>query len=284
MKLTAIEGNTQRLDGGAMFGNVPKELWKQWSPPDEKNRIALACRALLIQTDDGRNVLCDVGIGAFFEPKLRERYGVMETEHLLLKNLEALGLRENDIDTIILSHLHFDHAGGLLSAYGNGEKRLLFPKAKYYVGHEHWNRAKQPHIRERASFVPLIHDFLEDSKRLFFIENQTHRDLNFGINFRYSQGHTIGLLIMEIAQPEGPVFLVNDLIPGTAWVHLPVTMGYDRYPEFLVDEKKQLLKEAIQRKGILFFTHDPQVIWATVSCDENGKFSAISREPVMSNE
>jgi glyoxylase-like metal-dependent hydrolase (beta-lactamase superfamily II) len=274
MKLIAIEGNTQRLDGGAMFGNVPKELWMQWISPDEKNRIPLATRALLIQTDDGRNVLCDTGIGAFFEPKLQERYGVQETEHMLLKNLEALGLKENDIDVVILSHLHFDHAGGLLTPYGQGEPRLLFPKAKYYVGNEHWNRARQPHIRERVSFVPLIHELLEDSKRLVFIENQNHRDLNFGINFRYSQGHTIGLLIMEILHPEAPVFMVNDLIPGLPWVHLPVTMGYDRYPEFLVDEKKQLLKEMIQRKGILFFTHDPHTAWATVSCDENGRYTA----------
>src|SRR4051812_30634639 len=131
MRVHAIKGNTQWLDGGAMFGNAPRPLWERWCPPDARGRIELACRAMLI--DEGeRKVLCETGIGTFFEPSLRDRFGVAESEHVLLRSLAALGLGEDDIDVVILSHLHFDHAGGLLSGYHEGApQRLLFPRAHY---------------------------------------------------------------------------------------------------------------------------------------------------------
>ena len=108
MKLWSILGNSQKLDGGAMFGNAPRAMWSQWSPPDEHNRIALACRALLASPLAGKTVLFETGIGAFFEPKLRERYGVVEGEHVLLESLRAAGFEHEDIDVVVLSHLHFD--------------------------------------------------------------------------------------------------------------------------------------------------------------------------------
>src|SRR5690349_1775474 len=124
--ITAVLGNSQRLDGGAMFGNAPKALWSRWIPPDELNRIPLACRAMLVN-DEGRMVLAETGIGAFFAPELRERYGVVEPGHVLVDNLRSLGLTDADIDVVVLSHLHFDHAGGLLSAWEpDREPRLLF--------------------------------------------------------------------------------------------------------------------------------------------------------------
>src|SRR5690606_30753194 len=112
MKLYAVEGNTQKLDGGAMFGNAPKALWSRWIEPAADNRIPLACRALLVETDDGRNILFEVGIGSFFDKKLKDRYGVDSEEHDLLLHLRSMGLEEGDIDAVVLSHLHFDHAGG----------------------------------------------------------------------------------------------------------------------------------------------------------------------------
>ncbi|HEY0180999.1 MAG TPA: MBL fold metallo-hydrolase, partial [Dokdonella sp.] len=112
MRLRSVLGNTQRLDGGAMFGNVPRAMWRRWVAPDEQNRVTLACRCLLVEGLDGRNVLFETGIGAFFEPRLRERYGVVEERHVLLDSLAAAGCPHEAIDVVVLSHLHFDHAGG----------------------------------------------------------------------------------------------------------------------------------------------------------------------------
>lgn len=276
MKLFPIEGNRMWLDGGSMFGNAPKALWEKWIPADHLNRILLSCRALLVQTDAGRNILFETGIGAYLDPKLRERYGVFENEHMLLNNLSALGFSETDIEGLVLSHLHFDHAGGLLSAYGENF-RLLFPKAKYYLGKRHWHRALQPHLREKTSFIPLLHKLLADCDRLVLLEGDTHSDLDF-VRFHYSDGHTVGLMLSEILQPQGQsVLFASDLIPGIPWVHLPITMGYDRFPELIVDEKKQLLEELYKKKCLLFFTHDPVTSFAEIAYNETGKWSALSK-------
>ena len=142
MKLWSLLGNSQKLDGGAMFGNAPRAMWSKWSPPDAENRIELACRALLASPLAGRTVLFEAGIGAFFEPKLRERYGVVEDRHVLLDSLAKAGFAPEDIDVVVLSHLHFDHAGGLLAPWQAGESpRLLFPNATYVVSAACWDRA-----------------------------------------------------------------------------------------------------------------------------------------------
>ena len=167
MKAWSIDGNTQRLDGGAMFGNVPRPMWERWVTPDAENRIPLACRALLVELDDGRRVLFETGIGAFFDPKLRQRFGVLEDRHVLLDSLAALGLSDADIDIVVLSHLHFDHAGGLLAAWQDAQApRLLFPQARFIVGRDHWERAQAPHPRDRASFIPELNALLQASGRL----------------------------------------------------------------------------------------------------------------------
>src|SRR6186997_558497 len=149
MKLWSILGNSQKLDGGAMFGNAPKAVWSKWLPPDPDNRVPLSCRALLADGIAGKRVLFETGIGAFFEPKLKERFGVVETGHVLLDSLARAGFSHEDIDVVVLSHLHFDHAGGLLAAWSDGEPaRLLFPNARYLVSEECWKRATAPHPRD----------------------------------------------------------------------------------------------------------------------------------------
>lgn len=285
MKFSSLIGNSQRLDGGAMFGNVPRAMWEKWLAPDEQHRIPLACRALLVEDLDGKTVLFETGIGAFFDPKLKERYGVLEDRHVLLDSLAELGLSHEDIDAVVLSHLHFDHAGGLLAAWQpDTPPQLLFPKARFLIGREHWERAKQPHPRDRASFVPELIGLLEASGRVELVEGEGS-SLGPKVRFRFSDGHTPGLMLAEIGD-EGGVVYCADLIPGRPWVHLPVTMGYDRAPEILIDEKRRFLDAQIEAGRRLFFTHDPDCAMATPTRDAKGRYgtldpqSALSRAPL----
>jgi glyoxylase-like metal-dependent hydrolase (beta-lactamase superfamily II) len=272
--ISSLKGNTQKLDGGAMFGNAPKALWSRWAPADADNRIELACRAMLVRDDD-RLLLFETGIGAFFEPDLQARYGVVEPGHVLLDSLAELGVSHSDIDVVVLSHLHFDHAGGLLAKYEpNAPPRLLFPKARFVVGVEAWARARDPHPRDRASFIPALHELLEQSGRLEVVEGPTSDTLGKGYSFFFSQGHTPGLMLTEVQMPAGPVVFAGDLVPGTAWVHLPITMGYDRYPELLIDEKRQLFEGLAPRNGRLFYTHDPAVAMSYLRRDDRGRWRA----------
>jgi glyoxylase-like metal-dependent hydrolase (beta-lactamase superfamily II) len=220
-------------------------------------------------------VLFETGIGAFFEPKLRERYGVVEDRHVLLDSLAAAGFSHEDIDAVVISHLHFDHAGGLLAPWQEGEPpRLLFPNATYIVGDEAWRRAIEPHPRDRASFIAELQPLLEESGRLERVQGSRSPSLGMQVRFSWSSGHTPGLMLSEIAtsgDAAGIVFCA-DLIPGRPWVHLPVTMGYDRYPELLIDEKRVFLEDKLERNVRLFFTHDAQCATARVTRDERGRF------------
>lgn len=280
MKLWSILGNSQRLDGGAMFGNAPRAMWANWAAPDEHNRIDLACRALLAQPLAGKTVLFEAGIGAFFEPKLRERFGVREPGHVLLESLRDVGFSHEDIDVVVLSHLHFDHAGGLLAPWAEGSApQLLFPNATFLVGAEHWQRAQAPHARDRASFIPELNALLRDSGRLELVEGSTSNALGDAVRFHFSHGHTPGLMLAEIVgqrgadgSSHGGLVFCADLIPGRHWVHLPVTMGYDRNPEMLIDEKREFLDDKLARDVHLFFTHDPGCALARVTRDAKGRY------------
>lgn len=274
--LTTLTGNSQKLDGGAMFGNAPKALWQRWMPADDLNRIDLGCRALLVQEDE-RNILVETGIGAFFSPELKQRFGVQEERHVLLDSLAAVGLSDADIDIVVLTHLHFDHAGGLLAAWQDGQPaRLLFPNARFVSGRRQWQRACNPHARDKASYIPELLDLLENSGRLHLIEEIESCEL-LGPDWRlhWSDGHTPGQLLPEVVMPGGPVVFPGDLIPGAPWVHLPITMGYDRFPEGLIEEKEALLADLVARGGRLVFTHDPDVAMGRVTRDEKGRYGLV---------
>ena len=273
ISIDSIEGNHQWLDGGAMFGNAPKTVWSRWVAPDEDNRILLACRSLLLTLDDGRRVLFEAGIGAFFEPAMKARYGIVEAEHCLLNNLKAVGVDPDSIDIIILSHLHFDHAGGLLSAWEQDEPhQLLFPDAEYWVGQDQWQRASYPHPRDRASYIPELNTLLKQSGRLRLIEDGDSHSLEPLISFTFSNGHTPGLMLSHIETDGGTLVFCSDLVPGKHWVHVPITMGYDRYPELLINEKKSLLDELLYKGGMLFFTHDADMSVGRVHRNDKNRF------------
>ncbi|MDB9786937.1 MBL fold metallo-hydrolase [Bacteriovoracaceae bacterium] len=284
--ITSIDPNRQKLDGGAMFGNAPRAVWKKWYTPDEEGRILLACRVLLIEIH-GKKILLETGIGSSMEPKLANRFGITPPDKALLPNLlEKAGTTVHNIDYVILSHLHFDHAGGLLPSYKeiqNGNDQLLFPNAKYIVGETAYNRALFPHVRDRASFVQDINTKLKDTGRLVIVKNSKCPELEavFGskISFLESNGHTPGQLHTIVHGAHHTLIFCGDLIPGTHWVHLPITMGYDRYPEKLIDEKKDLLETVNKNEWILFFTHDAHNSGAQIQLNENSRYSTKKLYP-----
>lgn len=275
MKLISLLGNSQKLDGGAMFGNAPKAMWQRWYECDDLNRIHLQCRCLLVQ-HEGKNILFETGVGAFFAPEMRDRYGVQEPQHVLLGSLAEHNVKPEDIDIIVLSHLHFDHAGGMLSSFDDNEvAKLIFNNAQVVVSEAAWQRAIMPHARDKASFIPELNKLLESSGRLHRVQGTRCELLGDNFRFHYSDGHTPGMLLTEITTDNGPVVFAADLIPGTAWVHVPLSMGYDRYPEILIDEKRRLLADLNARQGKLFFTHDPSIAMGTVHLGDKGKFGVV---------
>lgn len=261
MRLWSMEGNRQR--------------------PDGENRVELACRCLLARDVDGKTVLFEAGIGAFFAPKLKSRYGVLEDRHVLLDALAACGAGHEAIDAVVLSHLHFDHAGGLLEAYREGAGlRLLFPRARFVVGRRAWERACRPHPRDQASFIPQLTELLAASGRLDVVDGAHAESLGGSVRFHFSEGHTPGLMLAELGGDGGVVFC-SDLIPGRPWVHLPVTMGYDRNPELLVNEKRQLPDAAIERGMALFFTHDPDCALARPVRAADGRYGVQAEQAAV---
>jgi glyoxylase-like metal-dependent hydrolase (beta-lactamase superfamily II) len=260
VQIFSLEGNTQRLDGGAMFGNCnPRDACGPAGPrPTTHNRIRLACRSMLVREDSGAHVLLETGIGAFFEPKMRERFGVQEPEHVLLRSLAELGVAPEDIDVVVLSHLHFDHAGGLLSAWSPGAPRAGVPEGPL--------RRQRRRVAARPPPAPARPRLLHPWPSGHVAGDRPPRagrggapatTLGDGLPLHVSDGHTPGLMLTRVEGRGGAITFLGDLVPGVPWVHLPITMGYDRYPELLIDEKEALLANIVAEHGWAFYTHDP---------------------------
>ncbi len=276
IRITSVESNRQWLDGGSMFGNAPRALWERWTEVDDMGRIPLACRCLLIEYKDLK-ILCETGIGAFFEPKLADRFGVQDSDrNMLIENLQNKGVSPEQIDYVILSHLHFDHAGGLLPSFQEmqkGRNELVFPRAQFIVGKKAWERALNPHFRDQASFLPELNQLLQDSGRLQRVDGVTPPPpLNEILEFFESEGHTPGQMHTLIKGERETIVFAGDLIPGSAWVHLPITMGYDRYPEKLIEEKQKLYKKFSGSDFKIFFTHDPKYALGSLGLNKKGHY------------
>lgn len=268
------------LDGGAMFGTVPKVLWEKSNSPDDKNRIPMEARALLLKSKN-RNIVIDCGNGAHFIEKFGEKLGAKFAEMYgldaggpsLEKSLKAHGLEFSDVTDVILTHLHFDHAGGGVTAI-NGKLVPTFPKAKYYVQRANLETASKPNIREKASYFPANFQPLLDAKALQLLEGDK-KDLLPGVSVQVSNGHTQGQQTVLISDGKQSLLYCGDVVPTSSHIRLAWIMGYDLDPLTLIAEKTELLKKAAAENWILYFEHDPYCDAATVTA--NGQDFAVGQ-------
>ncbi len=252
MRLHVINTGFFKLDGGAMFGVVPKSIWQRTNPPDANNLCSWAMRSLLIE--DGKQlILIDNGIGNKQDEKFLGYY-YLHGDDSLTKSLKVAGFSENDITDMFLTHLHFDHCGGGLYL-NNGKTELTFKNAKYWSNADHWKWATQPNPREKASFLKENILPMQESGHLSFIEAGTSPFSQFGIEF--VSGHTEKMMIPKIRYKEHVICFMADLLPSTGHIPLPYVMGYDTRPLLTLEEKERFLNEAADNNYVLFLEHDP---------------------------
>jgi len=257
-ELDTLETGGLWLDGGAMFGSVPKTLWSRTHPADEKNRIRLATRALLAR-GHGRRVLVDVGVGDTLGPKLAAIYRVGEEGGSLERSLAALGLAPGDVTDVVLTHLHFDHAGAALTREG---ERLVprLPRARYYVQRRNWENALAPNPRERASYLADTFRTLEPAGVLTLWDGPQRPWPDFELVT--ADGHTRGQQLARIGGAGTALYFVADLIPTAAHVRIPFVMGYDVAAIETMAEKRRLLERAVAERAWICLEHDPEVALA----------------------
>ena len=251
--VTVIEAERFRLDGGAMFGVVPKPLWSRSHPPDEKNRIQMVTRCLLAR-GEGRVVLVDTGLGDDWSEKEREIYAIENGRHSILAALAARGVAASDVTDVVLTHLHFDHAGGAVTR-GQGGLAPAFANARYHVQESQYRWALDPTEKDRRSFRPDTFVPLEASGRLARVDGEA--EILPGIHVLPTQGHTIGHQIVRIGEGPGSIVYCGDLIPMAAHLPLPWVMSYDLHPVTTMNEKRALLRQAADQEWILVLEHDP---------------------------
>ena len=243
------------LDGGAMFGVVPKTLWNQTNPSDENNRVELAMRVLLVLFED-RKILVDVGAGEKYSPKQQKIFKWDNRESDLKKSLRQHGIRPEEVTDVVLTHCHFDHAGGGTEFTGN-KLQLTFPHATYYVQARHWQWALNPTDRDRGSFLKEDIEPLQNHDQLRIIPGET--ELFPGFQLLLSNGHTPGLQMVKIQDNHQTVFYCGDLMPTASHLALPYIMSYDLSPLTTLEEKRLYLDQACAEDWIIVFEHDPSI-------------------------
>lgn len=266
MKLYTINTGFFKLDGGAMFGVVPKSLWNKLNPADENNLCTWAMRLLLIE-DEGRLILIDTGIGNKQSEKFFSHY-YLHGDDTLEKSLAAHGYTKADITDVLLTHLHFDHCGGAIERVGD---KLLpaFKNATYWSNAKHWQWATEPNAREKASFLKENILPIQESGQLKMIDESAPQ-FSGNISVRFAEGHTAGMMLPVINYKGKTIVYVADLLPSIAHIPLPYIMAYDMFPLTTLQEKESFLNEAVQHEYILFFEHDPQAECCTLQQTEKG--------------
>jgi glyoxylase-like metal-dependent hydrolase (beta-lactamase superfamily II) len=260
--LHTVETGFLWLDGGSMFGSVPKPLWSRTNPADERNRIRLAMRCLLLR-GHGRTVLVDVGLGDKMSEKLRDIYRV-EPEPSLEQSLRALGVRPADVTDVILTHLHFDHAGGS-TRRGPAGLEPTFPNARWYLQRRNWENAHHPNPRERASYSPENYDALEAAGVLTLWDGPARPWP--GVETILVNGHTRGQQVVRVEGGGQVAYFVADLVPTAAHVRIPYVMGYDVAAIETMEEKRALLSRAVQERAWIVIEHDPDTALARPVAD-----------------
>ncbi|MFC6098691.1 MBL fold metallo-hydrolase [Olivibacter domesticus] len=266
MKLYTIEAGFFKLDGGAMFGVVPKSIWQRTNPADENNLCTWATRLLLIESGR-RLILIDTGLGNKQDTKFFDHYHVHGDN--IDDSLARHGFSKNDITDVLLTHLHFDHVGGAVERKGN-HLVPAFENAIFWSNQKHWEWATHPNDREKASFLKENIFPLQESEKLKFIEEGTQVTFADGIAIRYVNGHTKAMMLPQITYKGKTILYMADLLPSVGHIPLPYVMSYDMFPLETLKEKKTYLEEALNKQYILFLEHDPIHECCTLKQTEKG--------------
>ncbi len=269
MNLHVINTGYFKLDGGAMFGVVPKSLWTRTNPADEKNLCTWAMRSLLIE-DGNQLILIDNGIGNKQDAKFFSHY-YLHGDYSLDGSLKATGFQPSDVSDMFLTHLHFDHCGGGVDYVGDNKEKLdlHFKNAKYWSNEDHWYWATQPNAREKASFLKENIQPMEESGHLHFVELRGQSPFS-QFDLITADGHTDKQMLPKIKYKDKTIVFMADLLPSVGHIPLPYVMGYDTRPLKTLSEKAAFLEEAAENEYILFLEHDPVNECCTVKMTEKG--------------